>query len=1052
MTPENGVGSGREPPLTDSALGRAPTDPQSLGDRSPDAGLTVSELDGARPVADLWRAKMRASLSSKLFGVSADPVRLGRFIILERLGRGGMGEVYSAYDPKLDRRVALKLLRLDTTAAHEGARARLEREAMALAQLSHPNVVPVHDVGAIETDDPFDGPPGQQVFIVMELVTGQNLRHWAEDEPRSWRQILDAYRQAGAGLAAAHAVGLVHRDFKPANVQVGEDGRVRVLDFGLARTASGPAVGGDASAAPAEDAPMTASPETDTEGRVQERAVVPVAAQALQNAETALPAPSKRRRRKPRPSRTADTRDHLYSPLTETGAVLGTPAFMSPEQFAGVEVGPASDQFSFAVALYEALYRSRPFDGPTLAELADNVMEGRLLSPARARDVPGWLYPILERALSARPADRYPSMDAMLDDLARDPERARRRRFQRLSMVALVVAVIGLSAYQLTRSRVEVDPCTRSADRLVGVWDIPRRAQLQETFSAIDHPYAERAWLRVAGSLETYAGRFTAMHENACRAHQRGEQSGILLDRRMACLERRRVALASAVAVLGDTDGSALDDAITVTRELPDIDYCADERAMLAAVAPPEAPDVARQVDELRSRASHAQALAHMGRYRDAVTAMTPLITDAETLAYDPLVAEMHLLRGRLGTHLRERGIAIPALQRAADMGFATGIYEVGLEALARLIYFEGLAGERELALARLSLFEALAGQISERSFVRALLFNNVGAVHRAGGDMDRARQYFERALAARPASGGPIELAGIRYNLALVTADPLRRHERLLGSLEEFERTLGPGHPLTLKQRVISAPHVLSPPAAHALLSPGCALYGQLHAKLGRERGKCLRLLAELEVELGRPEDAARHYAEAAPLLAAGDPFADMARALAALHSGAPRRAVAISRALVARIDSPRAPEAAPRSWWEEEPVAMAWSILGESHARLRDREAALDALERAHAGFVRVTEQTLSVASWRNLARTRSALARGLCPATTEARTPPAGGSAEDVSAAPGVEVAVSAACARAERLRQQALAWYRQAGDGYERHRSALADSQVRSPGSP
>ncbi|WP_224246240.1 protein kinase domain-containing protein [Hyalangium gracile] len=152
---------------------------------------------------------------------------VGRYLVLERLGSGGMGVVYAAYDPELDRRVALKLLRTGALGlqATEG-RAHLQREAQAMARVSHPHVVPIYDVGTF----------GEQVFLAMELVEARTLRQWLREAPRSWREVRDAFVEAARGLAAAHAVGLVHGDIKPENLLVGRDGRVRVTDFGLART------------------------------------------------------------------------------------------------------------------------------------------------------------------------------------------------------------------------------------------------------------------------------------------------------------------------------------------------------------------------------------------------------------------------------------------------------------------------------------------------------------------------------------------------------------------------------------------------------------------------------------------------------------------------------------------------------------------------------------------------------------------------------------------------------------------------------------------------
>jgi serine/threonine protein kinase len=178
-------------------------------------------LAGARPVVDeIERAVARARAESALFGDEAGPPRIGRYRVVQRAGAGGMGVVWEAHDPELERAVAIKLVRAESAAARE----RVLAEGQALARLSHPNVVPVFDVGL----------HGDQVFLVMELVRGETLRQHVAAAPRDPRAIAQIYRQAGEGLAAAHRAGLVHRDFKPDNAIVGRDGRVRIVDFGLA--------------------------------------------------------------------------------------------------------------------------------------------------------------------------------------------------------------------------------------------------------------------------------------------------------------------------------------------------------------------------------------------------------------------------------------------------------------------------------------------------------------------------------------------------------------------------------------------------------------------------------------------------------------------------------------------------------------------------------------------------------------------------------------------------------------------------------------------------
>ncbi|MCA9716826.1 MAG: serine/threonine protein kinase, partial [Myxococcales bacterium] len=147
---------------------------------------------------------------------------VGRYVVLSRVGAGAMGLVYAAYDPDLDRKVALKLLKRRAGADADAAQARLQREALALAKLNHPNVVSVHDVGV----------HAGQVFVAMEFVEGRTLRAWLADGPdggpRPWQEVVEVFTAAGRGLVAAHAQGLIHRDFKPDNVMLGDDGRVRV--------------------------------------------------------------------------------------------------------------------------------------------------------------------------------------------------------------------------------------------------------------------------------------------------------------------------------------------------------------------------------------------------------------------------------------------------------------------------------------------------------------------------------------------------------------------------------------------------------------------------------------------------------------------------------------------------------------------------------------------------------------------------------------------------------------------------------------------------------
>jgi diguanylate cyclase (GGDEF)-like protein len=288
--------------------------------------------------------------------------RIGRFTVLHEIAAGGMGVVYAALDEQLDRKVAIKLLHARETRDRE-AYGRMMREARAMARLSHPNVVQVHDVGRVDGD----------VFVAMEYVQGLSLRKWLKAAPRSWRDVLEIFRQAGQGLVAAHAAGIVHRDFKPDNVVVTTDRRVKVLDFGLARWHD----------------PRDHLAPVDVE-------------------ETATPSHEGDDRRTSAP----DHEDEQS--LTKTGFVMGTPAYMSPEQHKGFPADARSDQFSFCVALYEALYGRRPFPGRTFHKVAKAILEREPLPPPEGSRVPKWLHRVVMRGLSRDPADRFPSMEALL--------------------------------------------------------------------------------------------------------------------------------------------------------------------------------------------------------------------------------------------------------------------------------------------------------------------------------------------------------------------------------------------------------------------------------------------------------------------------------------------------------------------------------------------------------------------------------------------------------------------------------------------------------------
>lgn len=312
---------------------------------------------------------------------------IGRFVVLEKLGEGGMGAVYAARDPLLNRKVAIKLLRREL--AGDAHAARMVQEAQSLARLSHPNVVHVHEFGIA------DG----RMFLAMEHIEGDALSDVLR-EPRPWERVLELFLAAGEGLSAAHAAGLIHRDFKPQNVMLGKDGRVRVLDFGLARE-----TGDDEPTQPATPAPSAAS-----------------------------------------------------SRLTHAGAVMGTPRYMSPEQSAGKSCDARTDQFSFCVSLWEGLYGDVPFkareagSNDVTAEVKTEPSwvppEGRPVN----KEVPAYVHRALLRGLSLEREQRFPSMTALLEALRRPTRRYPLWLVYALAVVTALIVVAAVAARYQART------------------------------------------------------------------------------------------------------------------------------------------------------------------------------------------------------------------------------------------------------------------------------------------------------------------------------------------------------------------------------------------------------------------------------------------------------------------------------------------------------------------------------------------------------------------------------------------------------------------------
>jgi tetratricopeptide (TPR) repeat protein len=618
-------------------------------------------------------------------GELARGTQLGRYTVLKRLGHGGMGVVYLAFDPELDRRVAIKLLRLDASVVDDDSegRTRLLREAQAMAKLSHPNVVAVHDVGTID----------DELFIAMEYVEGVTLRAWQRERSPGLRDIVELYAQAGRGLAAAHAAGIFHRDFKPENVLVDAEGRARVLDFGLARVEAVP----------------RAAAATSASFALAETGVVSGSA--------------------------------LGASVTQVGAILGTPAYMAPEQLLSGKTDARSDQFSFAVSLYEALFGERPYAGDTLQALAQALKAGRV-RPGKGG--PRRLRRVLARALRPAPAERYPSMTALLDALERALGAPRRRAM--LSVLALGVllasSVTLVSAARPSRPK----PCVGAEASLAGVWDAARREQASRAFHAAD---ADRAFAGVAASLDAYGARWVAMNVDACEATRvRASQSEEVMDLRVACLGQRLKELRAATDILVRAEAQDVEHARDLVGGLGDVQGCADVAALRAPFALPRDPATAGAVEALRARVAEGNALYHVGRDGDGLTLATAVADDAARIGYLPVLADALLLRGRLEGAAGTLKACEPTFFDAAIAAETCRYDAAAARAWTYLVRVVGYELERPDEAARYDkLAEAAIARGGDDAVLRADLLIERGNVAYLKRDLDGSLAAYRAAL-----------------------------------------------------------------------------------------------------------------------------------------------------------------------------------------------------------------------------------------------------------------------------------------------------------------
>ncbi|MCY0992592.1 protein kinase [Nannocystis sp. ILAH1] len=580
---------------------------------------------------------------------SADPmtgVVIGRYTLADLLGSGGMGLVYRAHDPVLERDVAVKLIHaLDVRPAD---RERLLREARAMARLSHPNVLTVFDAGE----------SGDELFVAMALVRGSTLReHCARKRP-DWREVATLCLGAARGLAASHRAGVLHRDVKPDNILVGEDGGVQVTDFGLAREMTDPGT-------------------------------------------------------------------PLWPAGSESGRA-GTPGYMAPELRAGGEPTAASDQYAFCLTLKECLGR-----------------------------VPRRLERIVRRGLAERPADRYPSMDALVVALAAATERRWPRVAGLLAFAAVVAAAVvwALPAAPEPQPVDAADPCDEPRARMGGLWNPAQAQRLRAAVARAGLARGELLSDRLQARLDEHAGRWIEMRTQLCRD---ADEDRAIAARRIACLEEGYDELAEFFTTVDQADRAVLQEVEWLSYGLTTPERCAAGApvSLLPSPDPAVREEVARARRELRA----ARAVVDGDRLDAALASVRAIEATARRVGYLPLAAA--------------------ALNDEADLLMRSG----------------DLEGSRARLEAAAELAEA-CGDDTRRATVLVNLVVLLGVGY---WDPDAALVYAARAWPLVERLQLPIlegELWRVEGQALLYKGDAAGARDRLQRALEVWERTLVGDH-----------------------------------------------------------------------------------------------------------------------------------------------------------------------------------------------------------------------------------------------------------------
>ncbi|HVH99895.1 MAG TPA: serine/threonine-protein kinase [Enhygromyxa sp.] len=771
---------------------------------------------------------------------------VGRYVLLDRLGSGGMGVVYAAWDPELDRRVAIKLIADRKQSLHQQLRARLKREAQAMAKLDHPNVVKVFDVGEA----------GGSLFVAMEYVDGVSLRRWLADAKRTGPEILAAFRAAGQGLAAAHAQGVVHRDFKADNVLVASDGRVRVLDFGLASLAAA------SDAGEGQHTDGDAEPHDEVESGSSE-------AVGESNAWTLPGSPSSARDRGFESDAQA---------LTVPGTVIGTPAYMAPEQQRGLATDARTDQYTFCAALWEALTGTLPFGRGSMA--ATRAEAGQFGAFERD-DVHADVQQVLRRGLAWDRTERWPDMLALLDAL--EPPAPRRRW---LAVAVGVVAVaLGVIAVAKLASRdapeIVVEQCDDGRDRIAELWTAGG-AELRPRFVDRDDPTqqlaAERTWPSIAAELDRWTERWIEVDGELCRRYGASGISSFepgLRHAQVACLDLQLVHFEQLTEILGTISDAEIPSTIDLLGTLPNPRDCRE----FTRVAP--SSDAVAEADPAQIEAAERElARIKLEYHLSRLASVEPSIMAFFEATNVPGLERQHVHAARFRAQWlidrAQHDEAIDAMLSGVAAAERHGGPELRMLALLEMANIhagtsDGVGGRRWLKLA-----QALAPTLTLDRRTRATLAATEATVAIMDGRHEDALAAYDRALAATD----PIAERFLYFGRLQNRAVALSGLDRVPEALEQLRRldqlmseAIDPSHQRVLQTRyeialmeaklghdVEAMPAFLAVAEAMEASEGGPTMYSlgaRSHAAALRDRlGDCAGAIADVEPVIAKARE----------------------------------------------------------------------------------------------------------------------------------------------------------------------------------------------------